>query len=84
MLSEKLILDVDRIMYERDIKIREAEKRAEKRAEERTEKRAAKRTEAKLLEIAQNMLDIGMTVEQIENTTNLPMSKIKKLQKTNS
>jgi len=37
--------------------------------------------EKKALEIAKNMLDAGMTVEQITNLTNLPLSKITKLQK---
>jgi len=62
MLTEKLILDVDRIIYK-------AEKEKEK-CEEKAK-----------LEVAKNMLDDGMTFEQIKNLTKLPLSKIKKLQK---
>ena len=32
-------------------------------------------------EIAENMLDMGMSVEQIKTATKLPISTIKKLQK---
>ena len=66
MLSEKLILDIDRIIY---------------KAEKEKEKCEEKGKEAKALEIAKNMLDDGMTVEQIKILTKLPLSKIKKLQK---
>ena len=58
MLSQKLILDVDRIIYEKDVM---AEKREEK---------------AKI-EIAKNMLDDGMTIEQAAKLTKLPLNKIK-------
>jgi len=62
MLSEKLILDIDRVMYK-------AEKDKEK-AEEKAK-----------LEIAKNMLDGGMAIEQVVNFTKLPLNKIKRLQK---
>ena len=58
MLSQKLILDVDRA-------ISKAEKEKEKSK----------------LEIARNLLGMGMTEEQVKNATNLPLSKIKRLQK---
>jgi hypothetical protein len=69
MIAEKLILETDRIIYDRDIKIRIAEEKAKKSEEKRA------------LEIAQNMLDSDMTIEQIQNLTKLPLSKIKGLQK---
>ena len=69
IMAEKLILDIDRVMFERDKIIQESEKR-EKRREEQ-----------KALEIAKNMLDGGMTAEQIVKFTNLPLSKVKGLQK---
>ena len=62
MLSEKLILDVDRILYNKEL---ELEKREEKKA----------------LEIAENLLDLGIPIEQIKIATKLSISKIKKLQK---
>ena len=65
MITDKLILDTDILIYERDQLLLEAEKREEKKA----------------LEIARNMLNAGMTVEQIKNLTKLPLSKIKRLQK---
>ena len=69
MMSEKLILDIDRVIYESNIR----EKKLISEAEKREEK-------AKL-EVAQNMLDTGMTVAQVKKLTKLPLSKIKKLPK---
>ena len=69
MISQKLILDIDKIRY-----------KAEKR-EQKLIKDAEKREEKGKLEVAQNLLDSGMTVEQIKNLTNLPLTKIKSLQK---
>jgi len=66
MLSEKLILDIDRVMYKAEKDKEQAEKKAE---------------EKKALEIAKNLLKMDMTIEQIKNVTNLPLSKIKGLQK---
>jgi len=66
MITEKLILETDIIMYE---------------AEQRAEERAKKREEKKALEIAKNMLDGGMTIDQAAKFTKLPLSKIKRLQK---
>ncbi|MCL2159106.1 MAG: hypothetical protein FWH48_06850 [Oscillospiraceae bacterium] len=40
-----------------------------------------KREEKSKLEIARNLLGMGMTEEQVKNATNLPMNKIKRLQK---
>ena len=62
MITEKLILDTDRIMYEKDKEIRASEEKAK-------------------LEVAKNMLDDGMTVDQVAKLTKLPLSKIKRLQK---
>ncbi|MCL2159329.1 MAG: Rpn family recombination-promoting nuclease/putative transposase [Oscillospiraceae bacterium] len=39
------------------------------------------RAEERAEEIAENMLDAGMTIEQIKKLTKLPLNKIKKLQK---
>ena len=72
MVTEKLILDTDRIIYESENKIRIAEEKA---------KKAEKREENAKLEVAKNMLSMGMTIEQIKNATELPLSKIKRLQK---
>ena len=69
MIAEKLILETDKIIYDKDNKIRIAEKKAEKSEEK------------KALEIARNLLTMGMTIEQIKNVTNLPLNKIKGLQK---
>jgi hypothetical protein len=54
----------------------EAEKREKKLLVE-----AEKREEERALEIAQNLLDGGMTVEQVVKFTKMPLSKIKGLQK---
>ena len=70
MIAEKLILETDRIIYE-------SEKREEKKALEGALEGALE----KALEIAKKMLDSGMTVEQIQNLTELPLSKIKGLKK---
>ena len=40
-----------------------------------------KREEKSKLEIARNLLGMGMTEKQVKNATNLPLSKIKRLQK---
>ena len=69
MIAEKLILKTDRIIYEKDRIIHENEKKI-RIAEEKAK-----------LEVAKNMLNVGMTIEQIEDLTKLPLSKIKKLQK---
>ena len=41
----------------------------------------AERFHVARLEVAKNMLDIGMTFEQIRNLTKLPINKIKGLKK---
>jgi hypothetical protein len=68
MITEKLILDSDIVRYE---------------AERKAEKLAKKREENAKLEIAKNLLAMGMTIEQIKNATNLPLNKIKGLQNKN-
>jgi len=78
MISDKLILDVDIAMYERDKAIQKLEKAEEKA--KKLEKKAIK-LEEKALKIAQNMLDSGMAVEQIQNLTELPLNKITGLRK---
>jgi len=65
IMAEKLILDRDILIHERDRAIKEAEKREERKA----------------LEIAQNLLNSGMTIEQAAQLTNLPLKKIKGLKK---
>ena len=72
MLSDKLILDVDKIMYERDKFMYENSKLM---------KEADKREEKAQLKIAKNLLNMGMTADQVQIATNLPASKIKKLLK---
>ncbi|MCL2099853.1 MAG: hypothetical protein FWH24_05415, partial [Oscillospiraceae bacterium] len=69
IMTEKLILDVDRIMYK-------AEKEKEKLIKE-----SQKREEKAKLEIAENLFSMGMTEEQIKNATNLPLNKIKGIKK---
>ena len=97
MLSQKLILETDKIMHERDNLILETDKimherdklildidRAISKAEKEKEKlilESEKREEKKLLVVAQNLLDSGMTIEQAAKFTNLPLNKIKRLQK---
>jgi len=76
--TDKLILDVDIAMYERDKAIQQT-RIAEGKAAKADKK--AKKLEAKALKTAQNMLDSGMTIEQIQSLTELPLSKIQKLQK---
>lgn len=76
MLAEKLILETDKIMYERDKLILETG-----RLIQESEKREEKAKEKTKLEIAKNMLDSGMTVEQVKSLTKLPLGKIKGLQK---
>ena len=61
MLTEKLILDIDRVMY-------------------KAEKEKAKAEEKAKLEVAKNMLDGGMTVDDVVKFTKLPLRKIKRLQ----
>jgi hypothetical protein len=73
MIADKLILETDRIIYEKDRIIFEKDRMAEKRER--------KAREIKALEIAENMLNIGMTPEQIKEVTKLPLNKIKGLQK---
>ena len=90
MVTEKLILDTDRIIYDKDNKIRIAEGKAakaegkaaklEKKAK-KLEEKSAKLEEKAKLEVAKNMFDSGMTVEQIQNITKLPLNKIQRLQK---
>ena len=114
MISDKLILDIDRVMYERDMAIEKAAKEAEKAAKEaaktikeaekatkeaekatkeaekaikkaeqkaaKAEQKAAKSDEKRALEIAKNLLSMGMTIEQAQSATNLPIAKIKRLQ----
>ena len=68
MIAEKLILETDRLIYD-------AERREKQLLLEST-----KREENKALEIAKNLLNLGMTIEQIKIATNLPLNKIKELQ----
>ena len=87
MISDKLILESDIILH----KLHESEKRErqllaenEKREKQllaESAKREKQREENKALEIAKNLLDDGMTIEQAAKLTKLPISKIKKLQK---
>ena len=79
MLSEKLILETDKIMYERDNLILKTDKITHER--DKLIQESEKREEKAKLEIAKNMIDAGMTVEQIVNLTKLPLNKIKRLQK---
>ena len=72
MMSDKLILDVDKIMSERDKLILDAD---------RLIYESKKRKEKAKLEVVKSMLDSGMTFEQIKNLTKLPLNKIKGLQK---
>ena len=86
MISDKLILDIDRVMYERDMAIEKAAKEAEKAAKEAAKtikeaEKATKEAEKKALKVAKNMLDAGMAIEQISELTELPIGKIKRLQK---
>ena len=70
MITKKLILDTDKIMYERDKLMYERDKLVQD---------AEKREEKISLKIARNMLNSGISVEQIQNLTELPLSKIKGL-----
>jgi len=72
MISEKLILKSDRIIYRAKKEIEEAERKYE------TEKKSK---EVKILEIAKRMLDAGMTVDQIQQLTNIPLDKIENINK---
>ena len=65
MISQKLILETDKILHERDKMILEREEKGK---------------EMKALEIAKKMLDGGMTIEQVLNFTNLPLNKIQEMQ----
>ena len=71
IMAEKLILDIDRVMYERDKVMHERDKAIQE---------YEKREEKAKLEIAKNMLDSGMKIEQVANFTKLPLSKITGLQ----
>ena len=72
IMTEKLIFDVDIIMHERDKAIHERDKLISE---------SQKLEEKKALEIAQNMINEGMKIEQIKNLTKLPLNKIKGLKK---
>ena len=82
VISEKLILDIDRVIYDSDMKIQKAEEKLRKAEEKsrKAEEKSKKAEENRAVEIAQNMLNAGMTVEQVKELTKLPLSKIKKLQ----
>ena len=69
IMAEKLILDIDRLMFESN------------KREQRLILESQKREEEAKLEVAINLLDMGMTIEQVANATNLPLNKIKRLQK---
>ena len=93
MLSEKLILDVDKIMYERDKFMLDVDKITYEKnklmsdfdkityEKDKLMKEAEKREEKAQLKIAKNLLNMGMTADQVQIATNLPASKIKKLLK---
>ncbi|MCL2323094.1 MAG: hypothetical protein FWC47_13455 [Oscillospiraceae bacterium] len=75
MITDKLILETDKLIYEKEMivkKLTEAEKAKEKAKEEAKENT--------LHEVAKNMLNAGMPVEQIKNITKLPLDKIIELQ----
>ena len=97
--TDRIIYDSDnkiRIAEERAKKAEEKAAKTEAKAA-KTEAKAAKteakaaKTEAKAkkleekakIEVAKNLLGMGMTIEQIINATNLPLSKINRLQKKN-
>ncbi|MCL2099438.1 MAG: hypothetical protein FWH24_03250 [Oscillospiraceae bacterium] len=75
IMTEKLIFDVDIIMHERDKAIHERDKLIS------DIDKLKHNAEKDKLEIAQNMINDGMTIEQIKKFTNLPLNKIKGLQK---